>query len=143
MRRRALVELGRIEEPALHHADHARDVAVTNLPVPLQRLGYRLQKRIPVSHRQWASRLEDSAELGVGKCDRRHGGEFRGGVLGLPPNPIPGTAASRISTGLDLNAKRCNSCLLVLSPGKKIIVHGGDEQMFGAEEQVLGRGKCD
>jgi hypothetical protein len=27
-----------------------------------------------------------------------------------------------------------------LSLGKKITVHGGNEQMFGAEEQVLGRG---
>jgi hypothetical protein len=56
------------------------------------------------------------------------------GLLALSPPPHPSGEANSISTPNGV----IPACWL--SPGKKITVHGGDEQMFGAEEQVLGRG---
>ena len=72
MRLHALIGDRRISELALRRHDRAVDIAITNLSVPLQRFGHRLQERIPVPHSQRASRLEDRAELGVGEADRPH-----------------------------------------------------------------------
>jgi hypothetical protein len=48
------------------------DIAIADLSARLQQFGHRLQERIPISHSQRASRLEDGGELTVAQSDRPH-----------------------------------------------------------------------
>jgi hypothetical protein len=84
MRLHALIGDRRIPELALRRHDRAVDIAITNLSVPLQRFGHRLQERISVPDRQRASRGDDGIELDVGKSKRRHAAGFRGGYSTTP-----------------------------------------------------------
>jgi hypothetical protein len=72
VRLRALVELGRIEMPALHGANRPRHIAITGVRDARQGGGKVEQKCVTACHSQWASRGDDGIELTVAQFDRRH-----------------------------------------------------------------------
>jgi hypothetical protein len=101
-----------------HGANRPRNIAVAGVCDALQRVGQVEQERVPVPHRQWAGRLKDSGELGVGQFDRP--GFFRGVAIFRQQiteldKSAPGRGAAEALLALEVDRRQFSRDFAVIS----------------------------